>query len=458
MPKSNNQKKFLELRKKFPWFSYEKFTWTLSEKGLEAEFQFDLSGVVTFRPRIFIPKKSWFLPSAETKELLPGILFRIGLIEMISYWKAACPPIVKVNPGTLGAEEIVWWKKVWYNGMGEFFYLNSIDNTIDDFITVQSVDNKPYYPVRADGKGIIVPVGGGKDSAVTLELLGSLPGTIPLIMNPRGATLQTIYKAGFKDEDYIEIHRTIDPELLRLNDQGYLNGHTPFSALLAFVTVLAAILSGRKFIALSNESSANETTIPGTSVNHQYSKSVEFEKDFREYIRRFVAPGIEYFSFLRPLNELQIARLFSGFEKYHGIFRSCNAGSKEDVWCGKCAKCLFTYIILSPFLPAEKMRLIFGKDLLEDAGLIPLLDQLTGRAEEKPFDCVGTISEVNLALFKTIRKHGGEKLPSLLEYYRKSPLYKSYCDKGFDEALTGFSDDHQIPSSLIPILTSALND
>ena len=74
----------------------------------------------------------------------------------------------------------------------------------------------------------------------------------------------------------------------------------------------------------SNESSANEPSVVGTDINHQYSKSFEFENDFRNYEKEFLKTNIEYFSLLRPLTELQIAMLFSKHKKYHDIFRSCN--------------------------------------------------------------------------------------------------------------------------------------
>jgi hypothetical protein len=458
MQKSTHHEKFLELRKKHPVFTYENFSFSLSPSGLDIEFVFSTDGLDPFRPKLFIPRKAWFRPDDEIRNFLPGIIFQIGMIELISYWKATCSPRVRVVPGGLTPEQIAWWKGVWFNGLGEFFYLNSIGTSLQEFMSLEP-ERGDALPAAAfpGGEGIIVPVGGGKDSVVTLELLRNLPGTIPMIMNPRGATLQTIYQGGYADADYIEIHRKLDPGLLRLNSQGYLNGHTPFSALLAFVSVLAAILSGRKYIALSNESSASETTIPGTAINHQYSKSLEFEEAFRWYSEKYVARGVDYFSFLRPLNELQIARIFSGYKNYHPVFRSCNAGSREDTWCGKCAKCLFTCIILSPFLSDEQIRNIFGKNLLDDPELRPLFDQLTGVADEKPFDCVGTLAEVNLALCETIRRQDNGKLPCLLEYYRSLPLYGKYCGEDFQQALAGFSDPHHLPGFLVPRLKSALH-
>ncbi len=246
-------------------------------------------------------------------------------------------------------------------------------------------------------------------------------GPVPLIMNPRGATIGCIEAAGYSMDDVLVIHRSIHPRLLELNSQGCLNGHTPFSAMLAFYTLLASQLSGIPNIALSNESSANEATVADTGVNHQYSKSLEFENDFRSYVAEYVSPKYNYFSFLRPLSELQIAMLFSRLPQYHPVFRSCNAGSKQDIWCGKCAKCLFAYIILSPFIEPRKLNAIFGKDLLNDPSLEPFFQQLIGHADTKPFECVGTVSEVNSALSMAISRWYADQRPLLLQSYQASP-------------------------------------
>ena len=240
----------------------------------------------------------------------------------------------------------------------------------------------------------LIPVGGGKDSVVTLELLKNRIPAIPLIINPRGATTECVAAAGFGEEQTAVIKRTLDPTMLKMNAEGYLNGHTPFSAMLAFYTVLLGFATKSKYIALSNESSANEPTVPDTEINHQYSKSVAFENDFRHYVGKYINSDIQYFSFLRPLNELQIAKFFSRAKDYHKVFKSCNAGSKTDSWCGKCPKCLFTWLALSPFLSQAELTGIFGKNLLKDKNLRPILEQLDGSVEVKPFECVGTVGEV----------------------------------------------------------------
>ena len=439
----SNQTKYDTFRQTFPEFVYEKYGYDVQPDGLHIVFRFRI-GDICFQPTAFIPARR-FLHFEQPMAILDKLVFNIGMIELVSYWKCYCPPIVRVECGTLDDSQVAFWKKIYFNGLGEFFYTNGIAATMEEFMGIENGEwrmGNVHTPVfdhpSKEGTGAaansqfsilnsqfkyLLPIGGGKDSVVTLELLSEMgrERVIPLIMNPRGATVGCIEAANYTMDDVLVIHRTIDPQLLQLNSQGCLNGHTPFSAMLAFYTLLAAQLSGHCRIALSNENSANESTVVGTSVNHQYSKSLEFENDFRRYVAEHISPDYGYFSFLRPLSELQIAMLFSRFEKYYDIFRSCNAGSKQDVWCGKCAKCLFAYIILSPFIPPERLNGIFGKSMLDDMELKPYFDQLVGHAETKPFECVGTIGEVQAALSMTLRRWYGDSRPALLKDYRSVP-------------------------------------
>lgn len=425
----SNQKKYNTYRITFGEMVYENYSYTVDAEGLRMEFSFRLNDKIVFHPTASIPRKT-FLNFDQPKEMMDTLVFNIGMIELVSYWKCVCPKVVRVLPHSLDDEQVRFWKKIYFNGLGEFFYTNGIRATMEDFMTIESNHNAPSAQLikqsisqtinQSDNQAItnyLVPIGGGKDSVVTLELLRS-QGVRPLIMNPRGATTLCAERGGFSPEETLVINRRIDPLLLDLNAKGCLNGHTPFSAMLAFYTLLAATLSGVRNVALSNENSANESTVAGSTVNHQYSKSLEFENDFRAYAAKYVTGNVNYFSFLRPLSELQIAMLFSRYEKYFDVFKSCNAGSKQDIWCGRCAKCLFAYIILSPFIKPEWLNTIFGKSMLDDCELRGYFEELTGHTESKPFECVGTISEVNTALMMTIRRwYSNENMPALLKTF-----------------------------------------
>ena len=413
---NNNNEKYQSLRRQYPVFEYVAYHYREDADGLHLWFDFRM-GDIEFHPSAVIERR----PFLDFSKDIDAIVFNIGMVELVSYWKCACPPTVKVLCGSLGDAQVAFWRKLYWHGLGEFFYTNGIDATFDDYMQVncQHTLGKPdaFHTIQNTDK-YLVPIGGGKDSVVTLELLRRAGRPVrPLIMNPRGATVECAAKAGFPIGEVLVIRRTIDPTLLDLNAKGYLNGHTPFSAMLAFYTHLASVLSGIPNVALSNESSANESTVLGTSVNHQYSKSLEFEDDFRAY-----APSFNYFSFLRPLTELQIAMLFSRFTAYHDVFRSCNVGSKQDIWCGHCAKCLFAYIILSPFIEPARLNAIFGKSMLDDTTLEHEFLQLTGKAETKPFECVGTVSEVNAAISMAIERWYPDERPALLKQFTNSPF------------------------------------
>ena len=323
-------------------------------------------------------------------------------------------------------------------------------------MTITAPDPEPLRDLSRELLGTLVPVGGGKDSVVTLELLKSMGEDItPYIINARGATLGCVEAAGIAAEKAVTPRRTIDKTLLERNAAGWLNGHTPFSAVVAFSALFFGSLKGVKYIALSNESSANETYVEGAEINHQYSKSTEFERDFREYCERsFGGFGNtpEYFSLLRPLSEWQIAREFVKYPQYFGVFQSCNLGSKTDSWCCNCAKCLYVYILLAAFLDDETLYGIFGCDMLEKTELTDSFDGLVLDGEDKPFECVGTKDEVRLSLQMALERRS-EDPPALLR--RFAELFPNYRPVDLDNY---FDKDNFVPERFINLMEKVAHE
>ncbi len=452
--------KYLQLRDKYAFFEFTDFSYALNENELKVTYHFNLSDTYHFYPSFNIPRKKFYNHFPDENDLKSDIyqqlLFHIGLIELISYWKIACPPLILIKPYKLNKLQVEWWKNLYFNGLGEFFYTNGIQAHMEDFVEIKAEGKtiKPFHIQLADD--VIVPVGGGKDSVVTLELLKQTEKVKPFIINPRGATLACAAVAGFAEDEIITVNRRLDPLMLELNTQGFLNGHTPFSALLAFYGILISTVSGIKNIALSNESSANEPTVAGTQVNHQYSKSFAFEKDFRNYIHRYISEDYNYFSFLRPLSELKIAQLFAKQVKYYPVFKSCNVGSKTDTWCCNCPKCLFAFTILSPFIPTDELAHIFGKNLFEMPQMLPYFKELTGIADIKPFECVGTVDEVNAALQAYIHTQKFKKYPLLLEYYTNLEIHKDFSPQNAELILNMFDGNHFLSPRFLKILQKAI--
>lgn len=406
--------KYNELRNKYDTFIYDSYEIEELENTTKITYNFVVPSLTQYKPTLEVKK---FKIDSFTKNLI----FHIGLVELVSYWKATCSKNVIIKAGYINKEQIEFFKKLYFYGLGELFYTNGITPNYDDFINIkcelkeQNIEIPNYV-----GNGNLIPIGGGKDSNVTLEIMKSdFEDNLCFIINPKQVTLSCAQTAGYLNEKIVTVKRTIDKNLIELNKQDFINGHTPFSALVAFLSYFNAYITGKKYILLSNESSANESNVDGTKINHQYSKTYEFECDFNEYTKKYFKIDIKYFSLLRPLSEYQIAMLFSNYEKYHEIFKSCNVGSKKEPWhwCCSCPKCLFVYIILSPFLYKEKLIRIFGEDLFEKEDLLDIFIELTGYGKTKPFECVGTYEEVRYAITKTISKL--DKQPYLLKYYKE---------------------------------------
>lgn len=424
----DKSQQFNEYREKYKEFYYNSYSINEDDEAIYLEYEFEIPGLTKFTPKLSILKKEMQFKSLENN-YVKNMVFNIGLIELISYWKSTCSPKIIIKCGYLNEEQINWWKKLYFYGLGELLYTNNIKTNINDLLDIKCLEsNKEIISdenIEDNFEGYIVPIGGGKDSVVTLETLKiDRNKDYCLIINPKPVTLKCAEIAGLGYNNIIEIKRSIDQNLIELNKKGFINGHTPFSAMLAFVSYFVAYLLSKKYIALSNENSANESNVVGEKINHQYSKSFEFECDFEDYAEKYLKMPIKYFSFLRPLNELQIAKIFSKHEKYHKVFKSCNVGSKEKEWkwCLNCAKCLFAYIILSPYLYKNKLVSIFGADMFENKDLLETFIELTGNGENKPFDCVGTYEEVNFAISKTIEniESRNETLPYLLQYYKNN--------------------------------------
>ncbi len=410
------------LREKYPDFYYHGYTIDENDREVHISFSFEIAHLSSFSPSWVFYKKQ--KRSLAQSAIFKNLVFSLGLVELVSYWKLTCSPRVHVMSHPLDDEQILWWKKLYFGGLGEFFYTNGIEPCFDDFMSVISIGENIEFDAN-DRKlsGCLVPVGGGKDSAVSLEVLSSIKsGVNPYVINGRGATDSTCRVAGFEKDDVHVVSRRLDPRMIELNKKGFLNGHTPFSAIVAFSALIDAYISDKKYIVLSNESSANESTVLNSDVNHQFSKGFEFESAFRFYNEIYLKTNISYFSLLRPISEFQIALLFSRYKKYHAIFKSCNVGSKTDSWCGDCPKCLFVYIILSPFLSQEELVKIFAKDLFEKPSLLENFKKLTGELPDKPFECVGSRDEIICALTLTLAKYerGNSELPLLLSHFKKS--------------------------------------
>lgn len=444
------QEKFLEFRKKYPVFYYHDYLIEETDTQIIIKFNFEIEGLTTFEPKWIIEKSNDY-SFDKNDEIINNIIFNIGMVEVISYLKATCSKKLIVECASLNDEQISFYKKLYFNGLGEFLYRNNITTSIEELFCIECTSNKKYKSQTINNlNGNLILIGGGKDSLVSLDLLKEYKETNKCyILNPRESWIEGVRTSNYDISDIFSIKRTIDARLIELNKEGYLNGHTPLSALLAMSSLLPAYLLKKENICVSNESSANEATVKNTNINHQYSKSFEFETDFREYCNKFISNSFNYYSVLRPLSEYQIAKYFSKLSHLHHIFHSCNLGSKNDEWCHECPKCLFIYLLFSPFLSQDELKSIFGVNMLEDGKNLKEFEKLIGVTDEKSFECVGSRAEVNFAIKKTINNTSEENLPLLLQTYKEKYLKVDNSNINFDEY---FDENNYVPEEILQII------
>jgi hypothetical protein len=332
----------------------------------------------------------------------------IFLLAGVSYYKTAAPPVIDLGQTPVTSTERAFLRSFYLDGLGEFGYRNGLDLSgleLAGGIAAQPADG----PAASDPGGrLLIPFGGGIDSIVTVELMRGRGDAALFVVSRPGDRFAAIERpAAVTGLPVVRAGREIDPQLLRSRELGFRNGHVPVTGILSAIAVMAGLLAGRDTVVMSNEWSASVATLEtgGRAVNHQYSKSAEFEYGFRRVLAEAFAGRVSYFSALRPLTELWVARKFAGLRQYHGTFRSCNRAfgmdpaRRLDHWCGQCDKCCFIDLILAPFLPAAELASIFGgAEPLADPALAGQFQALLGTsASAKPFECVGDIGECRAA-------------------------------------------------------------
>ncbi len=360
----------------------------------------------------------------------------------VSYYKTYLPPEIVINQGEMDEQSADFFSKTYQKGLGEFFYVNKLDPRT----SIRFPVNAPIIivpPADTSLAGKLVAVGGGKDSLTTVELLGGNDDIMTWSVNHRSQLSPQIERNG---GPHAWIERHWDPQLSEFNSKDAYNGHVPISALFGALGTVVAVLTGKQDIVVSNESSASEPTLvyDGIPVNHQYSKSLEFEKDFQAYLLHRFTGSVRYYSLLRQLSELRIAEIFASkaFGKYYDVFSSCNRayrhGEETMWWCGVCPKCAFVFLIFTPFIPRTSLEDLWGgKNLLLDEKLEPIYKQLLGIEGDKPLECIGEIKESRAAM-RIAQKQ-----------YSELQKYKFDLPADYDfRALA----PHSIPEDVLPVL------
>ncbi len=431
---------------------------TLDPETWEAVFSYKLlhnGEMIAFEETVSFPDREL---QTIPKELLDRLLDDLHLMLGVSYWKTYAPQQVELPKITLTKEQAAFWNTIYTYGMGEFYYTNKLN--FHNYVTFPYDENHQVssFEVASTGK-ILVGVSGGKDSIVSAELLkksGKELSAFAVENEGQGLTNDSVVQAlGLPS---LKIIRKLDPKLKTLPN--IYNGHIPISAIYAFLGITAAVLYGYRYVIASNEHSSNYGNVEylGVEVNHQWSKSSQFETLFQDYVRQNISGAVTYFSLLRPFTELKIVEIFSRYPQYFPLFTSCNRNYRMNngvrmptLWCGECAKCAFAFVMLAAFLPEHQVLDIFGKNMFQDEKLRDVYRELLGTKNHKPLDCVGTPDEVATA-FNMAKEKGNCKDTPIMKMFEAEVLPFLSNTSTMQHRLFEPVKEHTIPTELLPVI------
>lgn len=393
--------------KKYINFNFEKYFFDINKNIWYFYYNFDEE---IFFEEVIDFSDNWFKIRQNLDEkIIDNMMFSIHLALWVSYYKFYLSDNLIVNTWELDEENINFWKKFYINWLWEFLYTNklSIKNKFNFVIT--NNNKKQKIDFQTSNKSLVA-IWWWKDSIVSIELLKSFGEDFDLFTFSSKDNILYQNTIEISGKKRLFSKRELSKNILEIIKSWRYNWHVPITWIIAFVSILRAYLYDYKYIILSNEFSANfgNTTYGWIEVNHQYSKSLEFEIDFSKYIEKNISSNIHYFSLLRWFYEIKIAMLFAKYaKKYFPFFSSCNTNFKilnkvekteNKYWCLSCPKCVFVYIILRPFITEEENKNIFWRELYLDLSLKNLFLELSWFSSIKPFECVWTTDEVRLSI------------------------------------------------------------
>lgn len=340
----------------------------------------------------------------DRRRVLHRLFDHLAVVAGLSYYKLAAPPEVVVEHGQWSAGDSGYHETLLTNGLGEFCWENDLPLLHPVWTFPHDDHGAEVVPTALDlPNGPLVPVGGGKDSCVSIEAIRAAVLSPTLVTVRRFPVIQDVIDAAALPD--VAVERILDPAIRSLVAHGALNGHVPVTAIVTWAALVAALLGGHDAVVLSNERSASEGNVRyrGTEINHQWSKSADAEKLLSDALAR-VTPSLRSFSLLRGMSELSIAQRFgTTCDRYFPVFSSCNGAFRMDPlrrvgrWDGTCAKCQFVFLALSTVLERHEVEAIWGVDVFTVSS-VSGFEALLGLTEWKPFECVGESAECRVAL------------------------------------------------------------
>jgi UDP-N-acetyl-alpha-D-muramoyl-L-alanyl-L-glutamate epimerase len=455
--------------------AFESFRFTAREIDAQGRvtLRYALDDEIDFVEEFELPIQGPLEPAERAR--IDGLLSLLHWVAGVSYFKTALPGALACETGAPSPAVAALLEALYSEGLGELAYTNELEALprpafpraapasggraaaagAAERSVIQEITDWPAPPRR-----VLVPIGGGKDSVVALEIVRRSGCELALFSVGHAAAI--LRTAAVARLPHLIVRRRLDAALPALNRAGAINGHVPITAIVSCVAALTAALNGFDTVAMANERSASSGNVAwrGVEVNHQFSKGLRAERLLQAALAE-TGPGVQLFSVLRPASELAIARAFARMEPYHRAFTSCNAIFRSDPalrspsWCCDCPKCRFVFLALAPFSGPEHLRELFGHDLLADERQFSGFALLTATGGHKPFECVGEEQE-SLAAIRMLAVDPRWREHAVVRRLVTEVLPGFAAHDGDPAAALALSDEHAVPEPLLADVRAVL--
>ena len=343
---------------------------------------------------------------------LDQALFLAFIVLGTSYYKSHPTPEISLTY-PLDDFQADFFNQIYQDGLSQFTFENHLKRSDLAHFKASEATSVPLPPSTLPANPTrLVLLSGGKDSLLTAEMLArdNLSFT-PVYISNSDTDLPEIISAYGKP---LVIKRHIDRK--NLQKSAGLNGHVPVTLINESLALIQAILldASEIYLGLGREGEEPHAYIDDLPINHQWSKTPATQQALRNYIQTHISNGITVKSLLENKDELEIAGDFVKlcWEKFGHQFSSCNvANYKQDThnqalkWCGKCPKCANSFLLFAPYLPLTEQP--FDHNLFTDPELTNTFKGLLGTENfMKPFECVGTTTELRTAYAKRNASYG----------------------------------------------------
>jgi hypothetical protein len=159
-----------------------------------------------------------------------------------------------------------------------------------------------------------------------------------------------------------------------------------------------ALQHGYRRVALGITRSTDEHNLvweeTGEKINYLWGMSTAAETALHDYIQGELVSNLSVFHLLRPVYDLVIFNLLPLNVAAVPSTHSC---AQEKPWCRRCPKCLYVWMHLAAYLDDELVDRMFEENLFDLPENRGHLRKMLGLEGFKPADCVGTVSETQVA-------------------------------------------------------------